>query len=61
VGMHPEFVKQFKKELEALTKNDNALLYISKDLWHSQKISSDPIKLMKDPEDIKSINEPNFV
>jgi ABC-type Na+ transport system ATPase subunit NatA len=61
VGMHPDFVKQFKKELEALTKNDNALLYISKDLWHSQKISSDPIKLMKDPEDIKSINEPNFV
>jgi ABC-type Na+ transport system ATPase subunit NatA len=60
-GMHPEFVKQFKKELEALTGKDKSVLYITGDLWHSPMISSEPIKLMKDPEDIRSIYEPNFV
>lgn len=61
VGMHPDFVKQFKIELDALTGKDKAVLYITKDIWHSPTISSDPIKLMKDPKDIKSTNEPNFV
>jgi ABC-type Na+ transport system ATPase subunit NatA len=61
VGMHPEFVKQFKKELDALTEKDKAVLYITKDIWHSPMISSNPIKLMKDRKDIRSTNEPNFV
>jgi len=61
VGMHPDFVKQFKIELDDLTGKDKAVLYISKDIWHSRMISSDPIQLMKDPKDIRSINEPNFV